>query len=190
MRTLSILAPLLSSVWLACGGSPKPAPVEPTPVEPAPPAEPVATPTEPAPPAAEPVAPAPAAKVLVLVDAQGVGLGGHDPVAYVKAKKAVAGAADKTAAHGGATYRFASADHKATFEADPARHVPGYGGYCAYAASQNRLSQSDPKVFLIHDGQLLMFTSRDFLARFQKDPAGHKQKADANWPGLVEQHGK
>lgn len=191
MRTLSIV--LSSLVLSACGSGPRPAPVEPTPVEPAPPAEPVATPTEPAPaPApAEPVPPpAPAAKVLVLVDAQGVGLGGHDPVAYAKLKKAVPGAADTTAAHGGATYRFASADHKATFEADPARHAPAYGGYCAYAASQNRLSQSDPKVFTIHDGQLLMFTSRDFLARFQKDPAGHKQKADANWPGLVEQHGK
>lgn len=185
MRTLLIV---VSSLWIsACGGGAKPAPIEPTPVEPAPP-EPVATPTEPAPPPADP--PAPAEKLLVQVDAQGVGLGGHDPIAYAKDKKPVAGAADKTAAHGGATYRFATADNKAAFEAEPARHAPAYGGYCAYAASQNRLSQSDPKVFTIHGGQLLMFTNRDFLARFQKDPADHKAKADANWPGLVEKHGK
>jgi hypothetical protein len=35
-----------------------------------------------------------------------------------------------------------------------------------------------------------MFTNEDFREQFQQDPAGNKQKADANWPGLVETHGK
>lgn len=151
----------------ACGGSQKPA-------------EPVDVGTPPS------IA---ASKTLVNVDANGVGLGGHDPVAY-QAGAPAAGSPDHTAKHGGATYQFASADSKATFEAAADKHAPQYGGYCAFAASQNRLSPSDPKIFLIHDGQLLVFTNQDFLDQFKKDPAGNKQKADANWPGLVAKHGK
>jgi YHS domain-containing protein len=133
---------------------------------------------------------APAAKRLILVDDQGVGLGGHDPVAYGSDNAAVAGTAEQTSQHDGATYRFASAEHKATFDAAPAKHAPQYGGYCAFAASMNRLSQSDPKVFQIVDGQLLVFTNEGFKEKFNQDVAGNKAKADANWPGLVEQHGK
>jgi YHS domain-containing protein len=128
-------------------------------------------------------------RILVNVDAQGVGLGGHDPIMYV-AGAATMGSAEHASAHGGATYHFATAENKATFDADMASHAPGYGGYCAYAASQNRLSPSDPTVFLIHDGQLLVFTNQEFLTLFQADPAGHKAKADQNWPGLVAEHGK
>jgi YHS domain-containing protein len=141
--------------------------------------------------AAAPSAPtAPASKVLVLVDAEGVGLGGHDPVAYATDNAAIAGTAEQSSQHGGAMYRFASAEHKAAFDAEPAKHAPRYGGYCAFAASQNRLSQSDPKVFQIVDGQLLVFTNESFKEQFNKDVAGNKAKADANWPGLVAKHGK
>jgi hypothetical protein len=142
--------------------------------------------------AAKPTTPAlPAtAKRLILVDADGVGLGGHDPIAYATDNAAVKGAPEQVSEHGGAKYRFASADHKATFDADKAKHAPQYGGYCAYAASQNRLSESDPTVFEIVDGQLLVFTNADFKQRFDQDVAGNKAKADANWPGLVATYGK
>jgi YHS domain-containing protein len=141
-------------------------------------------------PAAEPTPTARAAKRLILVDAQGVGLDGHDPVAYAADKAAVPGAAEHTSQHDGATYRFASAEHKSTFDAAPAKHAPQYGGYCAYAASLDRLSDSDPTVFQILDGQLLVFTNEDFKLKFNQDVAGNKAKADANWPGLVDKHGK
>jgi len=147
-----------------CGGGPKPGPVaEPKPA---------------------------ATKRLILVDADGVGLGGHDPVAYATDKAAVKGAPAQTSEHAGAKYLFASAEHKATFDADAAKHAPQYGGYCAFAASQNRLSNADPTVFEIVDGQLLVFTNADYKQRFDQDVAGNKAKADANWPGLVEKYGK
>ncbi|MDQ3370075.1 MAG: tat pathway signal sequence domain protein [Myxococcota bacterium] len=161
MRTATLLA-LVIATSAACGGS--------------------------APPPARPAAVA-ADRVLVNVDAEGVGLGGHDPIAYVTANAATPGSPAQTARHGGAVYRFVSAEHHATFEADRAKHAPAYGGYCAFAASQNRLSPSDPTTFLVLDGQLLVFTNPDFLAQFNLDPAGNKQKADANWPGLVAKHG-
>jgi YHS domain-containing protein len=151
-------------ILAACGGSPAPKPVEPV----------VAPVTE---------------KVLVLVDDQGVGLGHHDPVSYTKGEP-VAGVADHASSHGGATYQFATAEDKAAFDAAPAIFAPRFGGYCAFAASQNRLSIADPKVFLIHEGQLLVFTNDSFKKQFEADPKGNKAKADANWPGLVAKHGK
>lgn len=158
-----LLAAFLLSL-AACGGSPTPKPVEPT------------------------TAPS-AEKTLVLVDDKGVGLGGHDPVSYTKGAP-VAGSADHAASHGGATYHFASAEDKTSFEADQAKFVPGFGGYCAFAAAQNRLSTADPKVFLVHEGHLLVFTNEDFKTQFVADPAANKAKAEANWPGLVAKHGK
>ena len=157
---------VLLVVLAACGGSPKPA----QPVDPGPPS----------------IA---ASKTLVNVDANGVGLGGHDPVGY-QTGAPVMGAAEHTVKHAGATYQFATAESQATFEGASEKHAPQYGGYCAFAASQNRLSPSDPKIYLIYEGQLLVFTNQDFLDQFQKDPAGNKQKADANWPGLIAKHGK
>lgn len=133
---------------------------------------------------------APAEKTLVLVDDRGVGLGGHDPVSYTKGDAPVAGSEQHASAHGGATYWFASAEDRAAFEADRARFAPRYGGYCAFAASQNRLSEADPTVFQIVDGQLLVFTNAEYRALFDRDAAGNKTKADANWPGLVAKHGR
>jgi YHS domain-containing protein len=158
-------------VIVACGSAAKP-PVAPTP-----------------PPPTTPTAPA-AAKRLVLVDEAGVGLGGHDPIAYRTDEKAVEGTGTHTSAHEGATYWFASAEHKATFDGDAKKHAPQYGGYCAYAASLDRVSESDPTVFQIVDGQLLVFTNKSYKLQFNADVAGNKAKADTNWPGLVEKYGK
>ncbi len=126
-------------------------------------------------------------KILVNVDDAGVGLGGHDPIAYRSAHKAVMGSPEHAAQHDGATYRFASSENRAAFTAE---YAPAFGGYCAYAASQGRLSPSDPLVFEIYDGHLLVFTNAEFKELFDQDPAGNKAKADAAWPSLVATHGK
>ncbi len=131
----------------------------------------------------------PAAKILVLVDDRGVGLGGNDPIAYTK-EAVQEGTADHTSSYGGAKYQFASPENQQMFDGDQPKYAPAFGGYCAFAASQNRLSESDPNVYMIYEGQLLMFTNEDFREQFKKDPAGNKKKADANWPALVDKYGK
>jgi YHS domain-containing protein len=142
-----------------------------------------------APEATTPGGSAPAAqKSLVHLDEQGVALGGYDPVAYQTYGKPVTGTPEHATQHAGATYWFSSTSHVTTF--DGATHVPLYGGYCAYAASLNRLSPADPRAFAIHDGQLFVFTNVELRDLFAQDVAGNKAKADANWPGLVAKHGR
>jgi len=129
-------------------------------------------------------------RVLVNVDDAGIALQGHDAVAYVTDNAPVKGAAEHASSHGGATYWFASAEHKATFDAAPDKYAPRYGGYCAFAAAQNRLSEVETDQFKLQDGHLLLFTNAEFHEMFDRDPAAHKAAADKNWPGLVARHGK
>jgi hypothetical protein len=127
-------------------------------------------------------------KSLIHLNEQGVALGGYDPVAYQTYGKPVNGTPEHATQHVGATYWFSSASHLSTFVG--ATHAPLYGGYCAYAASMNRLSPADPRAFAIHDDQLFVFTNDELRDLFAQDVAGNKAKADANWPGLVAKHGR
>ncbi len=53
------------------------------------------------------------------LDAQGVALGGYDPVAYFESGKSTRGLAGISSSHDGARYLFASAAHRRTFLKDP-----------------------------------------------------------------------
>jgi YHS domain-containing protein len=129
-------------------------------------------------------------KVLADVDEKGVGLDGYDPMSYWNAGQPADGDEAQTVSHAGATYFFATAESKAAFTADPAKHAPRFGGYCAFALSQNRLQAADPTAWEIYDGKLLLFTNAVFKDQFAGDKAGFLAKAEANWPALVETHGK
>jgi YHS domain-containing protein len=55
---------------------------------------------------------APAAKTLLNLDRNGVALAGPDPVAYFTLNKAVKGGSEFSSRYLGATYLFASREHK------------------------------------------------------------------------------
>jgi YHS domain-containing protein len=116
---------------------------------------------------------------------EGVAVGGYDPVAYFMQGKPVQGSNDITLQHGGATWRFASAENRAAFEADPAKYAPQYGGYCAYAVSQGHTAKAEPDAWTIHDGKLYLNYDKNVQAMWEKDIPGYIKKADANWPGVL-----
>ena len=129
------------------------------------------------------------AQTLVNTDRSGLALQGYDPVSYFTDNAATEGSADITSTSGGATYRFASAEHKQMFDADPAKYTPQFGGYCAYAVSRGDTASIDPEAFQIVDGRLLLQYSKSILATFNKDTSGNLSKADANWPKLLAERG-
>ena len=61
--------------------------------------------------------PANVEKILVNIDGEGIGLGGHDPMSY-RDDDVQYGLMEHVSEHGGAKYKFATADNKAKFEAD------------------------------------------------------------------------
>lgn len=128
-------------------------------------------------------------KSLVLKTKDGLAIEGYDPVAYFTDNKPVKGSAKFNSEYEGAKYLFASTGHKATFDANPAKYAPAYGGYCGYAASINRLSPISPEWFQILDGRLVLQHNKKAFDKWNTDLQGNLVKADANWPGLVAKNG-
>jgi YHS domain-containing protein len=129
-------------------------------------------------------------KTLLNVDKNGVGIKGHDPVAYFIENKAVKGTAQFQSDLNGVTYYFASAQNKATFDANPAKYEPQFGGFCAWAVSRGYTAPIDPNAFQIVNGRLLLQYSLGVRKDFNQDAVGNLRKADANWPAIVEKKGK
>lgn len=118
------------------------------------------------------------------VDAHGVAIHGHDPVAYFVDGKPVMGKPEHSATVGLATYWFANAANLQLFNADPARYEPQYGGYCAYGVAQGVKPDVDPSAFRIVDGKLYLNLSPAVQKRWQADIPGFIDRANQNWPGL------
>ena len=129
-------------------------------------------------------------KSLLNLDKAGVAIQGYDPVAFFTDSKPVKGDAKLPAKHKGAVYFFASKEHLDEFKKNPAKYEPSFGGYCAYGVSRGKLVEVDIEAFQIVDGHLLLQYSKGVRDDFNKDTKGNLNKAEQNWPGLVEKKGK
>lgn len=114
-----------------------------------------------------------------------VAVGGYDPVAYFTDGRPVRGTTEHRTTHQGYEYRFASAEHLATFRANPTRYVPQYGGYCAWAVSQNYTAPGNPQNWRIVDGRLYLNYNDEIQQRWERDIPGFIRRADANWPSVL-----
>jgi len=125
-------------------------------------------------------------KTLVFTDKKGVALEGYDPVSYFTDGKPVKGDKKIEATFNGALYHFVSQEHRATFEKDPVKYAPAYGGFCGYAASVGKVRPANPLIWSIVDRQLIVQHTKGADELWQKDVAGNKAKADRYWPLLIE----
>lgn len=111
---------------------------------------------------------------------------GYDVVAYFTENAPVKGVKEHTVEHQGATWWFSTAENKEKFVADPAKYMPEYGGYCAYAVARKSTASSKPEYFTIHNGKLYLNYSKSVYKKWLKDPDGYITSADENWPALLE----
>jgi len=131
-----------------------------------------------------------AGKQLLNLDRSGVAIQGYDPVAFFTDQRPVKGNGQFQSDYNGAKYYFASGDHKAAFDKDPAKYEPQFGGYCAYGVSHGNRAPVKIEAWQIVNGRLLMQYDLDVKNEFNKDQQGTLKKADQNWPGLLEKYGK
>ncbi len=129
----------------------------------------------------------PASTRPVNLDKAGVALRGHDPVGYFTAAKPVAGTPAFPSKWEGATYQFATAANKAAFDAEPAKYVPKYGGFCAYAASQGYKADADPAAWKIVDGKLYVNYNTAVSLLWQTRQTSFIDAGDKNWPTVQNQ---
>ncbi|PSN17443.1 YHS domain-containing protein [filamentous cyanobacterium CCP5] len=117
----------------------------------------------------------------------GLAIAGADPVAYFTQGAYVPGEASYTYEWGGATWQFASAEHRDLFAANPAQYAPQYGGFCAWAVSQGYTAKIDPTAWKIVDGKLYLNYDQKIQQRWSQDIPGNIVKADQNWPAVLNQ---
>lgn len=111
----------------------------------------------------------------------GLALQGYDPVAYFTQSEATKGDYKITSVYNDATYRFASEEHKAAFDADPEAYLPEYGGYCAFGTAMGFKFDGDPNYWKIVDDRLYLNLSKDIQVRWEGDIPGFVDQADTNW---------
>lgn len=112
-------------------------------------------------------------------------VGGYDTVAYFKQNRPVKGLAQFSMEYKGATWQFASAENLNAFRSNPTAFAPQYGGYCAWAVSQNYTASGDPNFWKIVNGKLYLNYDRSVQEKWEKDIPGFIAKADRNWPGVL-----
>lgn len=112
---------------------------------------------------------------------------GHDPGAYFTEGQLRRGDAQLRATVLDRSYRFATAQNRLDFTADPALYEPQYGGFCAHGAAFGRKLGSNPTLWAVRDGRLYLFGSRAAQAAWSLDPQRHIAQADALWTGIQDQ---
>ena len=128
-------------------------------------------------------------KSLLNLEKNGLAIQGYDPVAFFTQGHPVKGNQQFESQYKGARYWFETLDDKKLFDANPAKYEPQFGGFCAYAVSQGHTAAVKIEAWQIVNGRLLMQYDLDVKKKFNKDTAGNLQKADQNWPGVVQKDG-
>ena len=115
-------------------------------------------------------------------------MGGYDPVSYFNAGQPQRGSGFHTAAHDGGTYLFASKENKKTFEANPQKYAPQFGGYCAYGVAVGKKFYSDPNIWEVVNGKLYLNLDKKIQMKWNEDQSGNITKAHSNWKGIEHKH--
>ena len=108
-------------------------------------------------------------------------VGGYDVVSYQTAKRPLRGNGHFLAVHEGVTYLFANAENQASFEANPEKFFPAYGGYCALGVSVGKKFVGDPEVWRFVDGKLYLNLDVNAQSVWLEDIPGRIKTANTKW---------
>lgn len=117
-------------------------------------------------------------------DMNGTAIRGYDAVAYFTDNTAVMGNSMYSYDWMGAEWHFRNEQNKMMFIKNPEKYAPQYGGFCAFGASMNHLSEADPTAWKIQDGKLYLLTNAGAAKKFNEDTHSCIMKADDNWHEL------
>ena len=127
-----------------------------------------------------------AAGVEINASSTGLALQGYDPVAYFTDGAPTKGSYKITTVFDDATYRFASEEHKAQFEANPEAYLPAYGGYCAFGTAMGFKFDGDPTYWKIVDNTLYLNLSKDIQTRWEGNIPGFVEDANGHWENIAD----
>ena len=109
-------------------------------------------------------------------------LAGHDVVAYFTQGRHAPGLLRIKSVYQGVTFRFATEQHKALFDANPVKYLPQYGGYCAFGLARGYKAVIDPAAFTIACGKLYLNYNASIQSQWLRQRDSDISRADALWP--------
>ena len=121
----------------------------------------------------------------VVGEQSGVMLSGHDVVSYFTQGKHAQGDAKFASTYENVTFHFASAEHKALFDKEPAKYIPQFGGYCANGVAYGIPWGGDADTWRIEGGKLYIFGGKESKEAFELDVPGNLKLAQQYWDSEI-----
>jgi len=125
------------------------------------------------------------------IDNSNIALEGYSPVSYLDLGIAQKGVQQHKSEHDGVVYYFTTDEQKQTFDANPVRYLPQYGGFCAFGIYAGAKFRPDPNKFIVQDGKYFLFLynlelDAQQLWLAEDNHTGLVKKANQNWSELKE----
>ncbi len=91
------------------------------------------------------------------IDNSNIALQGYSPVSYLDLGIAQKGLKQFKSEYEKVTYYFTSGAQKATFDKNPTKYKPQYGGFCAFGIYAGAKFRPDPNKFIVKDGKYFLY---------------------------------
>jgi YHS domain-containing protein len=123
------------------------------------------------------------------IDNSNIALQGYSPVSYLDLGLAQKGTKQFKSEYNKVAYYFTSAEQKATFNKNPNKYLPQYGGYCAFGIYAGAKFRVDPTKFIVKDNKYYLYLNNVELDAKQlwlaeNNHSKLKNTADKNWKKL------
>lgn len=127
------------------------------------------------------------------IDNSNIALQGYSPVSYADLALAQKGVKDFKTEYKKVVYYFTSAEQKASFDRNPEKYLPQYGGFCAFGIYAGAKFRADPNKFISKDGEYYLFLNNleldaQELWINEKDHNKLVGVANKNWEKLSKTH--
>ena len=122
---------------------------------------------------------------LLLVDGDGLAIGGYDTVAYFTQEDAVPGDPAIRESWNGGIWYFASEENRQRFLRDPEGYAPRYGAYCSWSVANNNYippAAGDPEAWMIIEDKLYFFFDKRVRSLWKLDRKDNLPKSVEQWP--------
>lgn len=91
------------------------------------------------------------------IDNSNIALQGYSPVSYLDLGIAQRGVKEYKLEYKKVIYYFTSAEQKTTFDKNPEKYLPQYGGFCAFGTYAGAKFRPDPNKFVVQNGKYYLF---------------------------------
>ncbi|WP_296386728.1 YHS domain-containing (seleno)protein [Winogradskyella sp.] len=127
------------------------------------------------------------------LDNSSIALQGYSAVSYLDLGLAQIGNKSYKSEYKKVAYYFTSAEQKSTFDKNPAKYMPQYGGFCAFGTYAGAKFRVDPNKFIVENGKYYLYLNNVELDAKQlwlaeKNHSQLKGIADKNWVKLSKTH--